>query len=194
MEINETTKHVLEHKDILKEFKIDLDVELNKIIKLQENHGILLTENSKGIHELLRQTEEISINLKDNKDATELVLRPVLNVQQTTEDVSRLITDVANGNRKDHPQLEDLLKNLIRYLENGGRKVKSVKNECVAIYITFPTISNWIQFVKDCLNGSLVELFLPLETYLRTLPKCANLKLTFGITEHDFLAYADQLG
>ncbi|KAH3823122.1 hypothetical protein DPMN_124921 [Dreissena polymorpha] len=193
MEINETTKHVLEHKDILKEFKIDLDVELNRIRKLQENHGILLTENSKGILELLRRTEEISINQKDNKDATELVLRAVLNVQQTTEDVSRLITDVANGNRKDHPQLEDLLKNLVRYLENGGRKVTSVKNECVAIYMTFPTISNWIQFVKDCLNGSLVELFLPLETYLSTLPKCANLKLTFGITEHDFLAYADHL-
>ncbi|KAH3755123.1 hypothetical protein DPMN_189809 [Dreissena polymorpha] len=148
-------------------------------------------ENSKGIHELLRRTEEISINLKENTDATELALRTVLNVLHSTEDVSRLITDVANGNRKDHPQLEDLLKTLLRHLENGDKKVISVKNECVAIYITFPTISNWIKFVKDCLNGSLVELFLPLETYLRTLPKCANLKLTFGITEHDFLAYAD---
>ncbi|KAH3823130.1 hypothetical protein DPMN_124929 [Dreissena polymorpha] len=39
----------------------------------------------------------------------------------------------------------------------------------------------------------MVELFLPLEIYLRTLPKCANLKLNFGITEHDFLAYADRL-
>ncbi|KAH3823129.1 hypothetical protein DPMN_124928 [Dreissena polymorpha] len=53
-EINETTQHVLEHKDILQEFRIDLNVEINRIKKLQENHGILLMENSKGIHELLR--------------------------------------------------------------------------------------------------------------------------------------------
>ncbi|XP_052237217.1 uncharacterized protein LOC127848670 [Dreissena polymorpha] len=192
-EINETTQHVLEHKDKLLKFKIDLNVEINKIREMQENHGILLMGNSKGIQELLKRTEEMSINLKENKEATQIVLRTVLSVLHTQEDISSLIVDIENGNRTDHPEIADLLKRVIRLLETGDKRVKKVKNECVAFYMTFPTISSWVQFVKDCLNGSLVDLFLPLETYLRTLPRCAHLKLKFGITEHDFLAYADHL-
>ncbi|KAH3707201.1 hypothetical protein DPMN_066599 [Dreissena polymorpha] len=63
--------------------------------------------------------------------------------------------------------------------------IKSVKKECMAVYINFPTLKKLIHFMQMYYNGTLSELFQPVQDYLREHTNGADITLHVTINEED---------
>ncbi|KAH3850219.1 hypothetical protein DPMN_092626 [Dreissena polymorpha] len=138
----------------------------------------------------LQRLDELLQRMQAQDIRTETIIRVCLHVVSTSEKdrISELLVKIANGDTASFdPTIVQQVKSALNALIKDGIKLKKVQQECDALYLSCTTPKKWIHVCGDCLDGSLTELFEPLQTCLRTLPECQNLELKVVINENDFL-------
>ncbi|KAH3713726.1 uncharacterized protein LOC127857480 [Dreissena polymorpha] len=173
------------------EFRRDLSATINNIDELRREHGV----HYRGIQEILQilqQNDRLPRGIKRKRAEPERhdVVRAVIKVLCSTNKdlVSEKIVKIAKGcTQDDDPQLLSEVASVLEQLQKDGNIIVDIKNECVALYISVPSLQNWIHLCRDFFNGALMQLLQPLQNYLRTLPKCGALELRMNISEHDLI-------
>ncbi|XP_052251688.1 uncharacterized protein LOC127858526 isoform X2 [Dreissena polymorpha] len=196
-EIMKTTKLILKTDG---DFKVAVLDEIGKVAKELQEQGILLQEQgillqkmnvqSKGMKMALERLEKILQKTEGQEINIETMIRVCLHVISTSEreHISEMLVQIANGvtNNFD-PTIVQHVKSALNALQRDGIKLKKAQKECVALYLSCPTPEKWMQLCSDCLDGSLTELFKPLQTCLRERLDCQILELKVDINESDFL-------